>query len=319
MDGIIPFVDLAALRTLLEDDDELGFVTAFDHSLTDEELVELHALAIQRRHATAAFVLQEAGARVELDTVVASVEAGADAIVHQLLRRKQWSDPELAQVERVAKRARSSPFVKEEIGTARFVLRGQPEDDASMVEAAMASYSLSDPDAREELSHLLAAKILAADALPKLDVLIEVATAPSRLGGATQAFIDDAREPGFVELGWLGVTLLDPLLLIGFLGPEKNVMLSLAGLRSDPFEAIAMDLVTSLDSGGDVTTSTLHHVASKPERGLHKFALGPATLRELSLRHEENTLSVAGNPVPAPSSLAELAEWIRSHLERELS
>jgi hypothetical protein len=142
---------------------------------------------------------------------------------------------------------------------------------------------------------------------------------PSRLSKEFEHCIDAALKAGLRQLGWLKVTVFSPLTTIGFGHPDRTAVLVITGAASAQGLAVrAVDVVSTLDSGAHITTTSAETALSDPKHQIFKFSHPNADVEKLLRFHTEHRQEHRGKALAAPSTVQELKNYLRDYLQYEM-
>lgn len=144
---------------------------------------------------------------------------------------------------------------------------------------------------------------------------IEKTKAPRPLSARLKKLMATATDAGFVQLGWLEVTMPLPVTIAAFADADGGIMLSIA--TSLLLESESVDLVSHLDGNRKLTTTTFEMVMPQPNRGIFKFSHTKATIPQLLKKHAEHLRELKGTIQTRVKSLDDFAQAIRDYLKQE--
>lgn len=148
---------------------------------------------------------------------------------------------------------------------------------------------------------------------------IEAIPAPDRLAQPSRECLDDARALGFGVLGWLRIELLAPVVMACLSAHDGELSLGLVGDDSgEGFAHHHVDLVSHLDNGRKLVTTTMPFVLAQPDRGLFKHAHPELGLAQLLMRHAQYVLELKATPALRVRTLAEFERSLRDFVALEL-
>lgn len=141
---------------------------------------------------------------------------------------------------------------------------------------------------------------------------------PKQLGARFKQRYDEAVRQGFTPLGWLKITLLQPMILACFRDDSLNTSLALVGSdEGGALELQAVDLVTHLATNRKLTTTTFAMVNPQERRGIYKYSHPRASLSELAGHHQKQIKKLGGGCSLPIRGLADFKRSIRDYFDYE--
>ena len=150
-----------------------------------------------------------------------------------------------------------------------------------------------------------------------MSLQIEECSQPPKLEKRAKQLFAEAEEAGFKPLGWLSVTMAEPLLMAGFANQEGSITLAFIGQEIEKFDPLAIDLVSHLEGPQKLTTTTFGFVMPAFEHGLFKYSYPNASFGELLSKHREHLREIDAEPELFITTLPELADSIREYMDFE--
>lgn len=141
---------------------------------------------------------------------------------------------------------------------------------------------------------------------------------PKQLGAKFKQWYDEAVKQGFTPLGWLKITLLQPMILACFRDNTGSTSLALVGsAEGGALDLQAVDLVTHLAADCKLTTTTFAIVTPQERRGIYKYSHPRASLSALARHHQKQLKKLGGGCSLPIRSLADFKQSIRDYFDYE--